>query len=405
MIATKSHITVSLGYFLMAALLGVLLRTFVVLPIIPLNYRFIVHTHSHIALLGWVYMALTTVLYHLFLSGQEVGKKYKWIFWTTQLSLVGMLLSFPFQGYALFSIAFSTLFLLASYWFAAFFMKNVSAHFKGTYAYKCIRIALWFMIGSSIGPWAMGPIMTLMGPESIWYRLAIYFYLHFLYNGWMILALAGLFFHVLERWQIVVPQRKFNTFFQFTVGGIVLSVFLSLLWTKPMAIFYVLGGIGALLQIIGFFILFGICFDNRSLLKKALPIQRYGMLLLIASLLMVKIALQFLSAFPYFADLAATALDFTIGYLHWTFLGVITIGIFFFLDYFGLIKLTKQGFIIYLMGFLFTESFIFYKGLAAWQRWSLFDGYLKYLAFFSLLIPLALLLILWDSKGKRIKRQ
>ena len=399
MIATKSHITVSLGYFLLAAILGVLLRTFVVVPL-PVDYRFIVHTHSHIALLGWVYMALTTVLYHLFLSGQEVGTRYKRIFWFTQLSLLGMLLSFPFQGYALFSITFSTLFLLASYWFSAFFMKNTPGPLKDTYAYKCIRIALWFMIGSSIGPWAMGPIMTLLGPESVWYRLAIYFYLHFLYNGWMVLALTGLFFYVLEQRQINIPQRTFNAFFRFTVLGIVLSLFLSMLWTKPLAIFYILGGIGALLQLIGFFVLFKICWDNRSLLKTGLSKPHYAMLLLIAWLLMIKMVLQLFGTFPYFANLAATVLDFTIGYLHWTFLGVISIGIFFFLDYFGLIKLTKVGFMAYLMGFIITEAFIFYKGLAAWQRWSLFDGYLKYLAIGSLLIPLALILILWDSRGK-----
>ena len=399
MIATKSHITVSFGYFLLAALLGVLLRTFMVMPI-PVNYRFIVHTHSHIALLGWVYMALTTVLYHLFLSGEGVGKKYKRIFWFTQLSLLGMLFSFPFQGYALFSITFSTLFLLASYWFAAFFMKHTPKPLKDSYAYKCLRMALWFMIGSSIGPWAMGPIMTLLGPESVWYRLAIYFYLHFLYNGWMILALTGLFFYVLEQRQIKISQRAFNSFFLYTVLGIILSLFLSVLWTKPMIIFYVLGGLGALLQLIGFFVLFRVCLDNRSLMKTAFSKPHYSMLLLIALLLTVKMVLQLFSTFPYFANLAATVLDFTIGYLHWTFLGVITIGIFFFLDYFGLIKLTRIGFIAYLMGFIFTEAFIFYKGLAAWQRWSLFDGYLKYLAIGSLLIPLALILILWDSRGK-----
>src|SRR5690606_24149724 len=300
---------------------------------------------SHIALLGWVYVALTTLLYHLFLSGRGIEGKYRRIFWFTQLTLVGMLLSFPFQGYALFSIIFSTLFLLASYWFAAFFFKRVPLAIKGSFAYKCIRMALWFMIGCSIGPWAMGPIMTLLGPESIWYRLAIYFYLHFLYNGWMILALVGLFFYLLEQLKVEIAQRTFNAFFRFTVLGIVLSVFLSALWTGPMAMFYVLGGTGALLQLIGFFILFRICSVNRPLLGTSLSKRHYGMLFLIGILLLVKMILQLFTAFPYFADLAATVLDFTIGYLHWTFLGAITIGIFFFLDYFKLIKLTGIGFI------------------------------------------------------------
>lgn len=401
MIAVKSHIKVSLGYFLLAALLGVLLRAFVVVPI-PVDYRFIVHTHSHIALLGWVYVALTTLLYHLFLSGRGVAGGYSRIFWFTQLTLVGMLFSFPFQGYGLLSIIFSTLFLFASYWFAAFFFKRAPYAIKGTPAYTCIRIALWSMIGCSIGPWAMGPIMTLLGPESIWYRLAIYFYLHFLYNGWMVLALLGLFFYVLEQHGIKIPPRKFYAFFRYTVSGIILSFFLSVLWTKPHPVFYVVGGLGALLQLVGFFILFGFCSDIRSSLKKALFKRQYGMLLLIASLLIVKMALQLISGLPYFADLAATVLDFTIGYLHWTFLGVITLGIFFFLDYFGLIKLTKLGLTVYLMGFIVTESFIFYKGLAAWLRWPLFEGYLRYLAIGSLLVPVALALILWNSRHKDV---
>lgn len=402
MITTKFHIGVSFGYFLLAALLGVVLRMFVVVPI-PVNYRFIVHTHSHIALLGWVYLALTTVLYHLFLSGQGVGIRYRRIFWFTQLSLVGMLLSFPFQGYALFSIVFSTLFLLASYWFAAFFIRNVPRSVKDTHAYKCIRMALWFMIGSSIGPWAMGPVMTILGPESDWYRLVIYFYLHFLYNGWMVLALAGLFFYVLEQKGIRISKRTFNSFFLYTVGGIIFSLFLSLLWTKPAGVLYIMGGLGALSQLIGFFILCKICSDNRSILRAGLSKPQYRILMSIALLFTVKMVLQLFSAFPYFADLAATVLDFTIGYLHWTFLGAITVGIFFFLDYLGLIRLRGIGFILYLIGFIITEALIFYRGMAVWQHWSLFDGYLDYLAMGSFLIPIALLLILWGSRGKGIR--
>ncbi|MBT8306156.1 MAG: hypothetical protein KJN85_04405, partial [Maribacter sp.] len=106
----KSHINLSLGYFMIAAVLGVVLRSFHSIEI-PVNYKFIVHTHSHIALLGWVYMGLTTLLYKLFLEGQELDLKYRRIFWFTQFTLVGMLLSFPLLGYALLSIIFSTLFL------------------------------------------------------------------------------------------------------------------------------------------------------------------------------------------------------------------------------------------------------------------------------------------------------
>nr|WP_262923139.1 hypothetical protein [Arenibacter sp. N53] len=383
----------------MAALLGVVLRTFVVAPM-PINYRFIVHTHSHIALLGWVYIALTTLLYHLFLNKQELQRKYRRIFWFTQFCLLGMLLSFPFQGYALFSIVFSTLFLLASYWFSAFFIKNAPNSLKNTKAYICVKAALWFMIVSSLGPWALGAIMTILGPESIWYRLAIYFYLHFQYNGWMILALAGLLFYLLEKQQIIISPSIFKKFFWTTLVGIVLSFFLSTLWTQPELIYYILGGLGALLQLIGFGILIKIFYGNRLVLQSFISKFQFGILKLATVLLFVKMTLQLLTAMPYFSNLASTVLDFTIGYLHWTFLGVITVGLFFFLEFLGLIKLSKSSYIVYLLGFAITELLIFYKGIAGWLGWPLFEGHLKFLVIGSVLIPIALILILWQSKGE-----
>ena len=69
----KTHTKLALGYFVLAALLGCVLRFFKVLEI-PITYKFIVHTHSHIALLGWVYLALTTLLYKLYLSNAKVHK-------------------------------------------------------------------------------------------------------------------------------------------------------------------------------------------------------------------------------------------------------------------------------------------------------------------------------------------
>ncbi|RTE52753.1 hypothetical protein EHW67_13850 [Arenibacter aquaticus] len=402
MLGIRSQIKVSLGYFLLAALLGVLLRMFVVVPI-PVNYRFIVHTHSHIALLGWVYVALTTLLYYLYLHGAGLKSRYGKIFWFTQLCLLGMLLSFPFQGYALFSIIFSSMFLVASYWFTAFFIKNVPQRTKDSLAYRCIRIALLFMVSSSIGPWALGGIMTVLGPESIWYRLAIYFYLHFQYNGWMVMALAGLLFYLLQEVGIVVSDKRSRFFFRCTGLGIVLSFFLSTLWTAPGPVFYIMGGLGALLQLLGFGLLFRVCFKNRQLLKSRLSPTQYSSLKLVSVLLIVKMLLQLLTALPYFASLSTTILDFTIGYLHWTFLGVVSLGLFFFLDYYKMIKLSKTGLRVYFTGFVITELLIFYRGTAAWLGWGLIEGYSDVLAVGSLLIPISLMVILWTSKGQETK--
>src|SRR5690606_21544270 len=148
MINLKRHTKLALTYFLVAAILGVILRASYTTEI-PITYRYVVHSHSHIALLGWVYMALTTLLYKLFLEGQGLEKGYRNLFLFTQLTLVGMLVTFPFTGYALFSIIFSTLFLFASYWFAWLFINNTPLALKRTNSYRCIKAALIYLVISS----------------------------------------------------------------------------------------------------------------------------------------------------------------------------------------------------------------------------------------------------------------
>lgn len=357
------------------------------------------HTHSHIALLGWAYIALTTLIQILFLKSDFQNKMYRKIFWFTQLTLIGMLLTFPFQGYALFSIIFSTLFLFASYWFFWFFVSHVHSKIKQTNSYKCIKAALWFMVFSSIGPWSLGIIMNTLGAESIWYRLAIYFYLHYQYNGWMILALFGLFLHLLEQHQIVFSRKRFKKFFWSINLGIVLSFFLSTLFTNPPVILNILGGIGALLQLIafGYLIQLGVnSTDKQNIIFS--PLQT-GMLKSIVLIIFAKMVLQLLTALPYFANLSFTYLDFTIGYLHWTFLGAISISLFFFFDYFRLVRIPKKAYYTYLLGFALTEILIFYKGLSSWLGFSLPPSYFDTLTMVSVLIPVSLFVILfWNIK-------
>jgi len=211
MIKIKIQSFIGLFYFLIAAFLGVLLRVF---PVVNVNatYKYIVHTHSHIALLGWVYIALTTLIFHLFIK-KEISKKYSILFWATQITILGMLLSFPITGYALFSIIFSSLFLICTYGFYAFFRKHNNCN-KSNYSYKFINASLLFLIISSIGPWALGIIMNTLGNTSHLYKNAIYFYLHFQYNGWFIFCLLGLFIFLLEKYNLPINKNTLSSFYR-----------------------------------------------------------------------------------------------------------------------------------------------------------------------------------------------
>lgn len=400
MIPLKRHTNLALAYFFLVGLLGVFLRLFYVTPI-PANYRYVVHSHSHIALLGWVYIALSTLIYKCYFTQIEKAKTYKKIFLFTNITILGMLVTFPFTGYALLSITFSTLFLIASYFFAWFVLKNIPKHYSETYSFKCIKAALWYMIISSIGPWALGGIMATLGSASIWYKLAIYFYLHFQYNGWFILALAGILFYILERHDLKIQKRDFKSFFFLLNSGIILSFFLSVLWVEPPVSYYILAGAGAVLQVLAFYKLYMILKQPWQVLQQHISPFVNLLFKLTGIFLAIKIALQLLTGIPYFANLSALYTDFVIGYLHWTFLGVISIALFAFFEYFQLMSLRKWAFWIYFTGFILSEILIFYKGTSTWLGWPFFTEYFPILLAVSALIPISVGLILFRNVFSR----
>ena len=84
----KLHSKVALLYLFIAAFLGIILRFFPVTNI-DATYRYVVHTHSHIALLGWVYIALATLIFHIGIDNKK-QKKHNLIFWCTQITIIGM---------------------------------------------------------------------------------------------------------------------------------------------------------------------------------------------------------------------------------------------------------------------------------------------------------------------------
>lgn len=401
MINLRRHTNIALGYFLLVALLGLFLRLFFVIPI-PANFRFVVHGHSHIALLGWVYIALTTLIYKMYLSEEKYAGTYRRIFWFTQITLLGMLFTFPFTGYAMFSITFSTLFLFASYIMAWFVLKKTPERHRSRNSFKCIKASLWYLVISSIGPWAVGGVMATLGKTSIWYKMSIYFYLHFQYNAWFIFALCGILLYFLEQRNLIPQKKDFQSFFKLLNVAVILSFFLSVLWVEPHWIFYVLAGLGAVLQIIAFGKFYLLL---KPLWKEErLPFSPFQQLLLkiVAVLLSGKILLQLLSGIPFFAKLAFTFPDLVIGYLHWTFLGVVSISLFVFLEASGLYRISLPVFWVYFGAFCVTEALIFFKGTAIWLELPLFADYFKLLAaassFFAIAISIFLVKNLLTKK-------
>ena len=115
---------------------------------IGFNYRFLTHAHSHVAMLGWVYLMLFTLIVHYFIP--EKKPIYNRLFWLTEVAVVGMMLSFPLQGYAAISISFSTLHIFCSYYFVYLIwnhhkIENIASRYLlKTRFYLCYCLLLEF---------------------------------------------------------------------------------------------------------------------------------------------------------------------------------------------------------------------------------------------------------------------
>ncbi|MGO2101510.1 MAG: hypothetical protein ACTH3E_00525 [Psychroflexus halocasei] len=362
-LSLKKQTNIALSFFLIAALIGLFLR-FLFIADVEVDFKYFLHAHSHVALMGWVYLAMLVLMRFCFFDLRKNKKHYKSIYVFTLMTVLGMLFSFPFQGYAAVSITFSTLFLFASYWFYWFFIKYTLKDKKQLQSYRILKYALIYMLISSIGPWAVGGVMATLGSGSVWYRIAIYFYLHFQYNAWIILGLIGIFVYILENKGVLIEKKSIKVFLMYFNSGLILTFFLSILFIEPHGIFYVISIAGGALQLMSLFYVKEAIPDLKTKIKKIFSHLEITVLKWVSILLLIKFIMQFFAGFKPVADLITNYKNLTIGFLHWTFLGVITLFLFVLLSYFKVIKINKAVIYFYVLGFALTEALIFWRPIS-----------------------------------------
>lgn len=390
---------IALHFLVFSAIAGVVLRYYNFSPIIGLNYKFLLHTHSHVALLGWMHLALAAALVKEFLPNEV--KKFNKILLLTLFTVLGMMLSFPFQGYAFISIFFSTLFLFASYWFVYEFYRKLKTAADRSVAAKWLRWALFFLVISSFGPWVLGPIMVFGKSHGTLYNLAIYYYLHFLYNGFFVSAVFAFMLKWLDNNGITYNIKSANRFFRLTVYPILPAYALSMLWINPPSWVYLIAGLAAVLQLIGLFYGWPILIIYLRNIKNKFFQFIFSLVLIAYSL---KLAMQVFSAFPVIADYVYETRVFTaIGYIHLVMLGFLSL---FMLTYFVRINvfwdntIAKAGLTIFLAGLVLSEVILFFNGILLTRTGTSIDNYGQWMFLTSLLIPIGLM-IFWTMQLRR----
>lgn len=378
-------------------MMGFMLRLSFVTPI-DLNYVFLTHGHSHTAMLGWVYLMLYLLIIQNFLSTEKREQPiYSRLFWITQISVVGMMISFPLQGYALFSIIFSTLHIFCSYFFCYKIWKEHQTH--SYYDGILLKAALIFMLVSTLGIWCLGLAGATGTKNTALYQSAIQFFLHFQFNGWFLFAVIALFINQFHEFTLGIDQRKFNYFITLLILATVLTLGLPLNWYYPHPLLYWLNTIGVLLQLITL-IIAGWHIKKRSLLHiRQLPTVAKWLLVLGSFSLTLKIVMQCLTIWPEMAAASHHIRNFTIGFIHLIMLGVINSCLFLFMyktPYLNFLKSKADisGIVIFITGFILTELLLFLQGMLYFLGNGMIPNYHLILLVASLLLPLGLLFII-----------
>jgi len=388
----SSWVLISLLNFVVASVMGVLLRYVFVAEIPWMDYRNMLHGHSHVAMLGWVYLILFALLIDVFVPrAKQSAPFYNRLFWFTQFSVVGMMVSFPIQGYAAVSITFSTLHIIASYIFIHRIWKDLSI--DQDQVRLLVKAGLVFLAVSTIGIWAMGPVMALQLRNDPLYMVVVQFYLHFQFNGWFALAVLALLIHQLNRWGVVFNNSHFYRFFYIYLISLVLTFFQVLHWAYLQPYMYVINAVGVVLQVLAFgFLLYPVRHTLMARLAEQSGTVRWLVGFGMVSLL-IKIAIQTALVVPEVMEISTTIRQFMVGYIHLTMLGFITGLILLLLHVKGALVINTSGIYIFSIGYIMTEAMLFLQGLFYWGRWGALPYYHEMLLGFSILLPLGLLVM------------
>ncbi len=379
----------------MAAVMGALMRFAFVEELRWMDYRYMMHAHSHVAMLGWIYLAIYALLIHYFLPAEKQrASYYNKLFWLTELSVLGMAVAFPLQGYAGFSIAFSGLHIVASYFFMWRFLQDAKGPNQGRYSFRFVQLALWFMVLSTLAIWLMPVLMVTGRAGSAVYYAAVQFYLHFQFNGWVIFAILGLFFKMTEFHRLTISGKNANRFLYFMVASCLLTYVLAVTWSTPLPVLFWINSAGVALQMVALIYFFLIYHEIRTFLEGHFMGWVRHLFLLALISFFIKIIIQTAVIVPQIGVVAYTIRNFVLGFIHLLLLGMASCFLLGFAAHENLIflasKTARAGLTILLAGIVLSEFILFGQGMLIWGELGFLPVYYNLIFWVSVLMPVGL---------------
>ncbi|MBS1615823.1 MAG: hypothetical protein JST06_06845 [Bacteroidetes bacterium] len=396
----RNWVRICLLNLLVVVILGSTMRYKIAFALPWLPQKNILNAHSHFAFSGWLTQILMTLMV-LYLSQTSLHinlRKYHALLWANLAASWGMLLSFPWEGYGTVSIIFSTATVLASYAFAWVFWRDLNRIPERLISKLWFKASLVWAVLSSIGPFFLAYLMAnrVINHEH-WYLGAIYYYLHFQYNGWFFFACAGL----LLGSNLSCTRNERWMFWLFALSCAP-AYMLSILWAKlPMGA-YGITLLATMMQTCGWVLLLRAAWKKRIVLLQSLRPTVRVLMIFAAVSGSIKFLLQAGSLHPQLAKLAFGFRPIVIGYLHLVFLGLLSIFIVALLKHLNLFAAggwRKQGLITFITGIIFQEILLFVQGTMALVYVTV--PYINEMLFLSAVVMLSGVLMMNFGMAKR----
>ena len=293
----RTLILYTLFLFILSAIYGLVLRFNFAFPSNIISYKNMLQGHSHVAFLGWGYLVVIGLILKVFLhKSKRDSKVYKITLGIIIATISLMLFSFILSGYKAFSIVLLSIFGLTSYVLSYRLLKDLIGK---TIADKLVKYGIYYYLMSSLATWFLAFVIVTQGKTELYYN-TVYFYLHFLYNGFFVFGLFGLLFKAFENKKISISENYKKYFFVLLNIACIPAYILSILWSSNNLILNIIGFLASILQVISLLFLFKILKQvfqqiNWSFISKVLltfSITAYSL----------KIIAQIVSAFPYFVE-------------------------------------------------------------------------------------------------------
>lgn len=397
----------SLVNLFLVALLGSLLRYKIGFPFPALEFKNLLHSHSHFAFAGWITHTIMVLMIYFLQQNSNAVKltKYSWYLMANLFTAYGMMVAFILQSYAFWSILFSTLSIFISYGFSFAYYKDLKTIQNKPIVKKWFSGALFFLVISSIGTFGLAYMTATKSIVQSYQLSSIYFYLHFQYNGWFFFACMALLLNSLKlgAGQIKLFSKVYPWFFTSCLVG----YFLSILWVDLPWWVIVIAILFAVIQFVVWIImLVSLLRHNKSQFQdKALFLKNILRFVVLCATL--KFVLQILSTLPSLSSLAFGFRTLAIGYLHLVLLAVISLYLLYYIYANRLMSmntLIKWGLISFAIGVFLNELALAIQGLTAFGIF-LLPKINQTLFGIALLLCVSIALVAFSPKSLRIKQE